>query len=58
MAKSQITFIPSLMWCGSPIGKGSIGQTRLRWEDQVMKDVMQIVLDAEWQVLAMNREVA
>lgn len=49
----------SLMYqvqCSTPVAKKPIGRPRLRWEDQMVRDVKQIVPDEEWRVLAMQRE--
>jgi len=43
---------------GTPVRKRSIERSRLRWVDQVMKDVKQIVQDAKWSLSHEQREMA
>jgi hypothetical protein len=40
---------------GTPQGKRPVGRPRLRWEDQVRKDVQVTDPSADWKVLALDR---
>jgi len=42
--------------CGSPEGVRPLSRPRLRWEDPVSKDVVRVEPDADWRVLAEDRE--
>lgn len=39
----------------TPHDKRLLERPRLRWEDQVRKNVQMVDLNADWHVLAMNR---
>lgn len=44
-----------MVQCRTPQGKRPLGRPRLRWEDQVRKDVQVTDPSAEWKVLALDR---
>jgi len=42
--------------CGSPKGIRPLGRPRLRWKDPVSKEVERAEPDADWRILAEDRE--
>lgn len=55
MKKGGVTLVRSIQ-CGTPQVKKPFERSRLRWENQVRKDIQMVELNAYWHILAMNRE--
>jgi hypothetical protein len=53
--RKEGAFIHKIL-CGSPEGVRPLGRPRLRWKDQVSKDVERVELDADWRLLVEDRE--
>ena len=44
-------------WWGRPVGKGTLGKFRPRWEDNIKTDLQEVVCGSmDWIVLAQDRD--